>query len=71
MREGNEQPGATFPASGRAPNTINDQPQGMQPRAVSPKVNAPADHAGHGQGQSMPGAEKGPAPAQLNDHSGH
>ena len=72
MREGGEMPGATFPASGRLPNTINGQPQGMRPRPMSPDVNAPAEHPGHGQGQSMPGApEKGPAPAQLNDHSGH
>lgn len=72
MKEGNEQPGATFPASGRPPNTVNDQPQGMKPRSMSPDVNAPATQPGYGQGQAMPGSDQNsPAPAQLNDHSGH
>ena len=40
VREGDEAPGATFPASGRPPNTIDVQPQGMKPREVAPKINA-------------------------------
>ncbi len=49
--EGNEAPGATFPASGRLPNSNDAQPQGMRPDAVTPRVNegAPANtHGGHG-----------------------
>ena len=64
--DGNEAPGATFPAAGRPPNT-NVQPQGMQPRASSPDVNgrpAPADpHAGH----AMPGGMTMPMPMAPAD----
>ena len=72
LREGNEAPGATFPASGRPPNT-NVQPEGMNPRPLSPDVNrqrsAPDEGQGHAMpGMDMPGMKKDPAPAQLNDH---
>ena len=73
LKEGNEAPGATFPASGRPPNT-NVQPQGMNPRPLSPKVNDGKTHADDGQGHAMSGAEntpgmkENPAPAQMNDH---
>ena len=72
MKEGNEAPGATFPASGRLPNT-NVQPEGMNPRPLSPDVNrqrsAPDEGQGHAMpGMDMPGMKKDPAPAQLNDH---
>ena len=64
-REGNEAPGATFPASGRPPNS-NVQPQGMKARPLSPQVNGQATGPDQGQGQNMPGAESTVAPAQIN-----
>ena len=72
LQEGNEAPGATFPASGRAPNT-NVQPEGMNPRPLSPDVNQQRSEPDQGQGHAMPGMDmpgmkKDPAPAQLNDH---
>ena len=83
IKEGNEAPGATFPASGRPPNT-NVQPQGMNPRSISPDVNGQRAQPDAGQGHAMPGMQdmhgmhhdmsnmpapkKDPAPAQLNDH---
>ncbi len=70
LKEGNEAPGATFPASGRPPNT-NVQPQGMKPVSMSPDVNGqktqPDQDQGHAMG-AMPGMKKDPAPAQMNDH---
>ena len=79
LKEGNEAPGATFPASGRPPNT-NVQPQGMRPDALSPKVSggaAPPDqHRGPAMpdmndmpgSKDMPEMKNGnPAPAQMND----
>ncbi len=66
-KEGNEAPGATFPASGRPPNTEAVQPQGMKPREVAPQINSQAAPDA-GQGHDMPGApNQSPAPAQLND----
>jgi cytochrome o ubiquinol oxidase subunit 2 len=66
MRSGNEQPGATFPASGRPPHQI--QPQGMKPDALTPEVNHERTHPDPGQGHNMPGMKnEAPAPAQLND----
>ena len=63
MQEGTEEPGATFPASGRPPNT-NVQPQGMKPRPLSPDVNGKGTDQKNGQG--MPGMDmQSPAPAQL------
>ena len=73
MKKGNEAPGATFPASGRPPNT-NVQPQGMNPLAMSPDVNGQKTRPDPDQGHALPPAEgspavkRDPAPAQLNDH---
>ncbi len=73
LKKGNEAPGATFPASGRPPNT-NVQPQGMNPRSMSPDVNGqktrPDPDQGHAvpPGEGAPGVKQNPAPAQLNDH---
>jgi len=80
LKEGNEAPGATFPASGRPPNT-NVQPQGMNPRPLSPDVNQKRDAPDDSQGSEMPGMgsmpgmktspgmkPQNPAPAQLNPH---
>jgi cytochrome o ubiquinol oxidase subunit II len=68
-QQGNEAPGATFPASGRAPNTINDQPQGMKPRATAPKVN---DQGNSNNMEGMPGMPgmTNPAPPQLDKNQG-
>ena len=74
LKEGNEAPGATFPASGRPPNT-NVQPQGMKPRPLSPDVNQQKTEPDQGQGHAMPGMDGmdgmptkklDPAPAQLH-----
>ena len=66
-KEGNEAPGATFPASGRPPNSATVQPQGMKHRDMAPASNQPA-HPDEGQGHMMPGAPNtSPAPAQLNN----
>ena len=73
VKEGNEAPGATFPASGRPPNT-NVQPEGMKARPLSPDVNGQKTQPDQGQGHAMPGMhdmpgmKQNPAPAQLNDH---
>ena len=67
-REGDEAPGATFPASGRAPNTINDQPQGAMPRGVAPKVNT-GGVPGSGPSGMMPGM--GDHDMKGHDMSGH
>ena len=65
LKEGVEAPGATFPASGRPPNT-NVQPEGMKPDALSPKVNQQKTQPDDMQGHDMPGGESNsPAPAQL------
>ncbi|MCW6507589.1 ubiquinol oxidase subunit II [Lichenifustis flavocetrariae] len=68
--EGNEAPGATFPASGRPPNTLAVQPQGMLPRTVAPQVNQQKKQHDDGQGhnmQGMPGMTGSDvAPAQLD-----
>ncbi len=66
-KAGDEAPAATFPASGRPPNSLSVEPQGAKPREAAPTVNQRAA-PGVGQGQNMPGApEKSQAPAQLND----
>ena len=68
MQEGTEEPGATFPASGRPPNT-NVQPQGMKPRPLSPDVNGPKGSPNGTDKDAMPGMDMGsPAPAQLQKH---
>ena len=65
-KEGNEAPGATFPASGRPPNSAV-QPQGMKYREMAPTTNEQST-PNSGQGQNMSGApSKSAAPAQLND----
>ena len=76
LSEGNEAPGATFPASGRPPNTLKTAPQGMEPTPAAPDVNRPAQHddaQGHAphsmDGMPMNGDMKtNPAPAQINPH---
>ncbi len=67
--KGYESNAATFPASGREP-LGSEQPEGAMPRdqylsrgGVNEKKNEPDQ----GQGNAMPGAERGPAPAQLNN----
>ena len=66
-KEGNEAPGATFPASGRPPNSLSVEPQGSIPRGVAPTVNGQSAPNG-GQGENVPGApSKSLAPAQLNN----
>ncbi len=66
-KEGNEAPGATFPASGRPPNSVSVEPQGSIPRGTAPTVNGQSG-PGEGQGQNVPGApNQSPAPAQLNN----
>ena len=67
MQEGNEAPGATFPASGRLPNTNDAQPQGMQPDRLTPQVNpgAPAGaREGRGSHDHHGGGSDRPAPTQ-------
>lgn len=79
-QQGVEEPGSTFPASGRPPNA-NQQPQGMKPDALSPQVNP--SKGGPGGGSGDPGTQTGPppgtapssgasdqsvAPAQLHKH---
>ncbi|MGY2046596.1 ubiquinol oxidase subunit II [Methylobacterium sp. JK268] len=72
-RSGDESSAATFPASGRPPNS-SVQPQGMQPRDQDLSrggVNPPKAQPDQGQGNALPGADRGPAPAQLNDRPTH
>ena len=66
--EGNEAPGATFPASGRPPNT-NVAPQGMAPTSLTPDVNgaAPKPEGGAMPGTPAPPPEPGTSPKQLNE----
>ncbi|HVI29272.1 MAG TPA: ubiquinol oxidase subunit II [Hansschlegelia sp.] len=67
LRQGVEEPGATFPVSGRPPNT-NVQPQGMKPDALTPDVNKQQTQPDEGQGHRMPGMDhQGPAPGQMHD----
>ncbi|WP_418291981.1 ubiquinol oxidase subunit II [Methylobacterium durans] len=66
---GHEAPGATFPASGRAPRSTV-QPEGMMPRDQDKSrggVNEPKTEPDQGQGNALPGADRAPAPAQLNN----
>lgn len=68
LRQGVEEPGATFPVSGRPPNT-NVQPQGMKPDSLTPDVNKQQTQPDEGQGHRMPGGDQqGPAPGQMHDH---
>lgn len=69
LESGNEPSGATFPASGRPPQGPV-QPQGMMPRDQTMShggINAPKTEPDQGQGNALPGADRGPAPAQLNN----
>ena len=76
LSEGNEGPGATFPASGRPPNTLNNAPQGMESTPQAPDVNQPAHHDdAQGRRQTemdgtpaSPDMKINPAPAQINPH---
>jgi cytochrome o ubiquinol oxidase subunit 2 len=67
---GDEPAGATFPASGRPPMG-SVQPEGMTPRdqhmsrgGVNERNKTEPDQ---GQGNALPGADRGPAPAQLDN----
>jgi cytochrome o ubiquinol oxidase subunit 2 len=74
--EGNEAPGATFPASGRPPNELGTAPQGVEPGGLANHTNERGStDASQGRGKphtdAMPtdGAGKTePAPAQINPH---
>ena len=77
LNEGNEAPGATFPASGRPPNTLRTAPQGMNPTSVAPDVNQGGTHHDDAQGNGKPEMDgmpmngdmkMNPAPAQINPH---
>ncbi|MFE1599660.1 ubiquinol oxidase subunit II [Methylobacterium sp. ID0610] len=68
-RSGDESPAATFPASGRPPQG-SVQPEGMMPRDQSLSrggVNERESEPDRGQGNALPGAGRGTAPAQLNN----
>ena len=67
MDEGNEAPGATFPASGRTPLS-STQAQGMHPRGIAPEVNDKGTRRDGGDGQPTSGAKFNPAPDQINPH---
>ena len=65
---GHEPSGATVPASGR-PAKGDVQPEGMMPRdqeRARGGVNEPQTAPDQGQGNALPGADRAPAPAQLN-----
>ena len=72
-REGNEAPGATFPASGRPPNSAV-QPQGMKPMTTAPEVNGQKTPGNEGAMHDMPGMDNmsgdkpkdATAPSQLH-----
>lgn len=65
VRQGHEAPGATTPATGQ-PSMPRTLPEGSMPRADEPHVNQPAQAPDRELGHAMPGAPRGPAPAQLN-----
>ncbi len=68
LESGNEPSGATFPASGRPPQG-SVQPEGMMPRDQGMSrggVNQRQPEPDQGQGNALPGADREPAPAQLN-----
>jgi cytochrome o ubiquinol oxidase subunit 2 len=61
LEEGDEPSGATFPASGRPPRSL-EEPEGVMPR------DQPGEGPGNApQGNGPPRPEGGPAPAQLNN----
>ena len=67
LESGTEPSGATFPASGRPPRS-RTEPEGTMPRdqASSGEVNERQTEPDQGQGNALPGADRTPAPAQLN-----
>jgi cytochrome o ubiquinol oxidase subunit 2 len=68
LESGTEPAGATFPASGRPPQG-SVQPEGMKPRDQNTSrggVNERQTEPDQGQGNALPGADRGPAPSQLN-----
>jgi cytochrome o ubiquinol oxidase subunit 2 len=67
MQEGHEAPGATYPASGRAPRDNDVQPEGMNPKPNAPETNQRQPGADAHQGHAMPNAPDDSAPAQLNN----
>lgn len=67
LQSGHESSGATFPASGLPPES-SVQPEGMMPRDQPLRrggVNQPRTEPDQGQGNALPGADKGLAPPQL------
>ena len=64
LETGTEPSGATFPASGRRPRS-ETEPQGVAPRREG-GANERRTVPDSGGGDALPGAERGPAPAQLN-----
>ena len=77
LNEGNEGPGATFPASGRPPNTLKNAPQGMEATPQAPDVNPQGPQHDDAQGKGKPEMDgmpmngdmkMKPAPTQINPH---
>ena len=76
LNEGNEAPGATFPASGRAPNELKTAPQGVTPGGMATQSNEGGSEADTAQGRNKPSMDNmpvddgktNPAPAQINPH---
>jgi cytochrome o ubiquinol oxidase subunit 2 len=69
LETGTEPSGATFPASGRPPQG-SVQPEGTMPRDQHLSrggVNQRQSEPDQGQGNALPGADRGSAPAQLNN----
>ncbi len=72
-KDGNEAPGATFPASGRPPNSAV-QPQGMKPMATAPEINRQKTPSNDDTMHDMPGMDNmsgskpapSSAPSQLH-----
>ncbi len=75
ISEGNEAPGATFPASGRPPNELGTAPQGIEPSGLATHTN-PGGNPDAAQGSGKPhmdampmdDGKASPAPAQINPH---
>ena len=74
--EGNEAPGATFPASGRPPNETKTAPQGVEPSGLATQSNEGGSKADAAQGRGKPemngmpmdNGKANPAPDQINPH---
>ena len=66
LMKGEEPPGATHPASGRPPRS-SAPPQGMMPHDQPMGGDGGREHRTEPGGSAVPGAERGPAPAQLNN----